>query len=464
VVSYLDGGPNGGVGTPVNLAAYTYAANNPVRLGDPDGRWVTIAIGAALGATISTGIEGYQQYRNGEFSARRLVGAAAGGAVTGAIDGATLGASFLVQGQVSGVASAVGGSVTRGINGEAQSLDTVSADYQSGVVGHGVGTAAAKVGGKVYSSVKSRFFGKSESAGAAAETAAGRITCANSFSGDTLVLKADGSRARIADLEPGDRVLATDPVTGETSVRTVTKRHVNRDTELTDLTVRDGDGRLRVIHTTQEHLFWDETRKAWVVAEDLRPGERLHSPDGTVVTVVVAASFGGARDMVNLTVDTVHTYYVLAGATPVLVHNANCGGLIPYNSDELSYAAFSARKGFGFPNGPGATSPGGNIAVARVEGYDKLIIGRSKSEMDMHSEDHIIEQINELRAKGYNIGNITQLFSERQPCSACAAKLPGYLSKDAAVTWAVPWGDDATINAASRDLLLRYIRRAAGGS
>lgn len=27
----------------------------------------------------------------------------------------------------------------------------------------------------------------------------------------------------------------------------------------------------------------------------------------------------------NLTVDDLHTYYVLAGETPVLVHNSNCG-------------------------------------------------------------------------------------------------------------------------------------------
>jgi RHS repeat-associated protein len=38
LASYLDGAPNGGVYSPVNLGLYTYSFNSPVRLRDPDGR------------------------------------------------------------------------------------------------------------------------------------------------------------------------------------------------------------------------------------------------------------------------------------------------------------------------------------------------------------------------------------------------------------------------------------------
>jgi len=96
--------------------------------------------------------------------------------------------------------------------------------------------------------------------------------------------------------------------------------------DLTDLIVVDGRGHASVLHTTQHHPFWDETAKAWVDAGRLRPGHRLHTGTGAMETVVVVHSFFGVRSMYNLTVDAVHTYYVIAGTTPVLVHNTGgCG-------------------------------------------------------------------------------------------------------------------------------------------
>lgn len=46
-------------------------------------------------------------------------------------------------------------------------------------------------------------------------------TCLNSFAGDTLVLMADGTKKPIKDVKPGDKVMATDPETGETGPRKV---------------------------------------------------------------------------------------------------------------------------------------------------------------------------------------------------------------------------------------------------
>ncbi|GIH10187.1 hypothetical protein Rhe02_82540 [Rhizocola hellebori] len=163
---YMNGKLAGGVYTSANLALYTYAHNNSVRLTDPDGRWVHIAVGAGVGALISAGVEGYRQYKAGEFSALRLAGATAGGAVAGAVGAATLGASAggaalggsllarttvtVVGGSASGAAGgAAGGAtealITGGDVGQA-SLDGA----RSGAIAGAAGAVVAKaVGGIV---------------------------------------------------------------------------------------------------------------------------------------------------------------------------------------------------------------------------------------------------------------------------------------------------------------------------
>jgi RHS repeat-associated protein len=104
-----------------------------------------------------------------------------------------------------------------------------------------------------------------EKVGAAAAEEAGAGSralekcAANSFAATTLVLMGDGSRKPIEDVEVGDTVLATDPETREAGPRTVLALHINQDTDLTDLTVRDKNGDTTVVHTTDEHPFWNTT-------------------------------------------------------------------------------------------------------------------------------------------------------------------------------------------------------------
>jgi RHS repeat-associated protein len=148
-------------------------------------------------------------------------------------------------------------------------------------------------------------------------------SCQNSFTPDTRVLMADGSTKPIAEIRVGDLVLATDPATGETKAETVTALHNNRDRAFADVTV-GGPGSTAVIHTTAEHRFWDESHHTWIVAAALSVGDALHAPSGAAVPVADVRTFPGLRYMRNLTVAEIHTYYVLAGATPVLVHNTPC--------------------------------------------------------------------------------------------------------------------------------------------
>jgi hypothetical protein len=102
----------------------------------------------------------------------------------------------------------------------------------------------------------------------------------------------------------------------------VTGYYVHEDSQLTDVSVRTGHT-VSTIHTTQDHLFYDDTRRAWVNAADLSAGDRLHTPGPTAKPTVVVAvrNFTGSADRRDLTVTTLHTFYVIVAGTPVLVHN-----------------------------------------------------------------------------------------------------------------------------------------------
>ncbi|WP_187645593.1 polymorphic toxin-type HINT domain-containing protein [Streptomyces sp. TRM49041] len=146
----------------------------------------------------------------------------------------------------------------------------------------------------------------------------------DSFVAGTKVLLADGTAKPIEDLNVGDQVMATDPETGETEVRTVTATiHTEDDKSYVDLAVSTEDG-VKVIVTTDHHPFWSESEQAWLDAGDLKPGMTLRTDDGSTVSLAATRTYLSQQPTYNLTVSDLHTYYVLAGQTPVLVHNSNC--------------------------------------------------------------------------------------------------------------------------------------------
>ncbi|MGW6980154.1 polymorphic toxin-type HINT domain-containing protein [Streptomyces sp. NPDC054932] len=149
----------------------------------------------------------------------------------------------------------------------------------------------------------------------------------NSFPTGARVQMADGTSKAIEEVKVGDKVLATDPQTGETEAKTVTATITTPDDkEFTDLTLTDDAsprGPPVVLTSTTHHPHWSETRRQWLDAGEFAEGEQLRKPDGSTVTVQATRSYPLAVTTYNLTVDDFHTYYVLAGAVPVLVHN--CG-------------------------------------------------------------------------------------------------------------------------------------------
>jgi hypothetical protein len=167
-----------------------------------------------------------------------------------------------------------------------------------------------------------------------------------SFAQDTGVVLASGAVVPISQVKVGDQVEATDPATGQTSAQTVTAVWVNHDTDLMDVTVTAGGG-TSTIHATQHHPFWDVTRHAWIDANQLQVGDQLTTTDGagdmwdltvanthdfyvtaTAPNTTAATATARPDDTTtttrNHTTSSIHTYYVMAGTTPILVHNANC--------------------------------------------------------------------------------------------------------------------------------------------
>jgi hypothetical protein len=144
----------------------------------------------------------------------------------------------------------------------------------------------------------------------------------HSFAPTTRVVMADGSTKPIAEINIGDKVKATDPATGKTEAKPVMALHLNRDKALTTVTLVAAGGATAVLATTQNHPFWDATSKTWVEAAKLVSGtSTTSSAEGAAQTVTRVDNHVGSQIMRDLTVADIHTYYVVAGGTPVLVHN-----------------------------------------------------------------------------------------------------------------------------------------------
>jgi hypothetical protein len=80
--------------------------------------------------------------------------------------------------------------------------------------------------------------------------------------------------------------------------------------------------------TTFTHPFYDITQAAFVDAQYLHLGDRLQTPTGTAA-VTDLHLFHADTTTYDLTIGALHTYYVLAGTTPILVHNSDGCGATP---------------------------------------------------------------------------------------------------------------------------------------
>ena len=156
----------------------------------------------------------------------------------------------------------------------------------------------------------------------------------NSFAGGTLVVMADGSRKPIDQVHVGDAITngqAGELAGGGDQRHVVTAVQVTyTDRDYTDVIVDTGRG-AGTVTGTAGHLYWDATTGRWTPARALRVGERLQTENGATVSITGIRDYTATMVTYNLTIDQLHTYYVQAGTTPLLVHNCGGGGEIAQN-------------------------------------------------------------------------------------------------------------------------------------
>lgn len=141
-----------------------------------------------------------------------------------------------------------------------------------------------------------------------------------------MVVMADGNNKVIGQVRVGDKVTATDPVTGETGPRTVTALITGEgEKNLVEITVTSPGGHPGKVVATDNHPFWAPEPGKWLYAKEIVPGMLLQTGNGSYTQVSAVRAWTQHKRVHNLTVDDLHTYYVLAGSTPLLVHNCGPG-------------------------------------------------------------------------------------------------------------------------------------------
>ncbi|WP_405795683.1 polymorphic toxin-type HINT domain-containing protein [Streptomyces sp. NBC_01506] len=339
---------------PESLNGYTYAGSNPVTSSDPTGlcRPESCGAGVAIGGT-GTGKNNPVRYVQAKNAPDPKVQFAVGSGING--DGSVVGKNTVIVYPTIVIPKGWDGQneftqrfyrfldTARNTNGTLPRFldDPTNPDYNPGAaegqLGHWA-LWACKQTGDCPKGLEAKF--GSMAAGFMLEAAAmsavggpragglGRCDGPNSFIPETQVLLADGTTKSIEDVRVGDKVLATDPKTGKTSARTVTAEIKGKGAkDLVRVTI-DTDGKKGTktasVTATDGHPFWVPELNEWITATALEPGQWLRTSAGTHVQITAVARWTQQATVYNLTVADVHTYYVLAGATPVLVHNSNC--------------------------------------------------------------------------------------------------------------------------------------------
>ncbi|MDJ0344659.1 RHS repeat-associated core domain-containing protein [Streptomyces sp. H10-C2] len=325
----------------------------------------TVGCAAMAGAAGSLVEQGFACAETGGGACS--VGAFAGAAVTGAVAGA-----------LGGALGALGGKLLAKIAPKAMKA-----------VGGLFGKGATEAEETAATDATDQAVSKAETEGAGSRSESGSCKVPHSFTGNTRVLMAGGTTKAIDQIKVGDTIANAVPGQSGTQAHKVTAVIVTHtDHDFVDVTVKSAIkaakagkstavtqaslkqrvlkkaavglaasaailATLAAVHpgpaghdltatapiaatseataqgdhltTTFHHPFYDETQAAFTEAKDLHDGDLLQTPTGTAQVVGVRL-FHANTTTYDLTIGTLHTYYVLAGTTSVLVHNSNTPG------------------------------------------------------------------------------------------------------------------------------------------
>ena len=187
-----------------------------------------------------------------------------------------------------------------------------SSFFSGGLYGNGYSYYAGYMSGSNVSSFTYTHTAQNQKA--VLQQAAKGIIVNICFVAGTLVATSKGN-VSIEQINVGDLVWATDPITGETALKPVVQTFVNQTDELVHVTVNG-----ETITCTNEHPFYSPV-KGWIAACQLRAGDVLVMLNGDYVVVeqVQYELLESPVTVYNFEVADFHTYYV--GNHMVLVHN-----------------------------------------------------------------------------------------------------------------------------------------------
>ncbi|GAB3279628.1 hypothetical protein GCM10027589_06290 [Actinocorallia lasiicapitis] len=307
-----------------------------------------IACGAVAGAVAGLVEQGFKcaEGQKGSCSVSSFVKSGLLGGATGALSGVTggLGGALAKNALKKGLPKIASNVLEESFSGAADSA-----------VNYGMTCASSGGGCSWKGAVKSTASGATPGGIPSLPRARSPITAptksstCHSFTASTKVLMADGTAKPISKLKVGDKIKnAVADSKGKTETNRISKVIVTPDDrEFVDLTITTkkqerGPPPTGTLTTTFHHPFYSFTHSSWVEAKDLKPGDELQQPNGDRALVTKTQHYLTDQTTYDLTINTLHTYYVLAGSTPVLVHN--CTNVLSNAGDIDNAATMAAHE------------------------------------------------------------------------------------------------------------------------